>query len=200
MSTLVLATRNRGKIAEMQRLLDSFSLSIAVRSSSEFEVDDVEETGDTFEENALIKATTIARVTGLPAIADDSGLCIDALGGAPGIYSARWAGTHGDDLANIRKVLEQLSNVPSSKRSARFICVIALALPDGRSEVVRGELPGEIRRESAGSNGFGYDPIFQPTGFLQTLAEMTPEAKDEISHRARALREIAPKIAPFIGA
>jgi len=200
MSTLVLATRNRGKIAEMQRLLDSFSLSIAVRSSSEFEVDDVEETGDTFEENALIKATTIARATGLPAIADDSGLCIDALGGAPGIYSARWAGTHGDDLANIRKVLEQLSNVPSSKRSARFICVIALALPDGRSEVVRGELPGEIRRESAGSNGFGYDPIFQPTGFLQTLAEMTPEAKDEISHRARALREIAPKIAPFIGA
>ena len=184
----------------MQRLLDSFSLSIAVRSSSEFEVDDVEETGDTFEENALIKATTIARATGLPAIADDSGLCIDALGGAPGIYSARWAGTHGDDLANIRKVLEQLSNVPSSKRSARFICVIALALPDGRSEVVRGELPGEIRRESAGSNGFGYDPIFQPTGFLQTLAEMTPEAKDEISHRARALREIAPKIAPFIGA
>jgi len=200
MSTLVLATRNRGKIAEMQRLLDSFSLSIAVRSSSEFEVDDVEETGNTFEENALLKATTIARATGLPAIADDSGLCIDALGGAPGIYSARWAGTHGDDLANIRKVLEQLSSVPPSERSARFICVIALALPDGRSEVVRGELPGEIRRESAGSNGFGYDPIFQPTGFLQTLAEMTPEAKDEISHRARALREIAPKIAPFIGA
>ena len=196
--TLVLATRNQGKIAEMQRLLDSLSSEIQVRSSSEFNLDDVEETGSTFEENALLKARTIARATGFPALADDSGLCVDVLGGAPGIFSARWAGTHGDDQANIEKLLGDLRKIPSDQRSAKFVCVIALALPNGESEVVRGELKGEIRFEPSGTNGFGYDPIFQPLGHQRTLAEMEPEEKDSISHRGFALREIAPRIAPFI--
>lgn len=196
---LVLATRNRGKIEEMQRLFDSFSLSLHVRSSSEFDLPDVEETGATFEENAALKATTISRATGLPAIADDSGLCVDALDGAPGIFSARWAGVHGDDEANIARLLDQVSDVPDVKRTAYFVCAIALALPNGALELVRGELRGVLRREVAGSNGFGYDPIFQPDGFAVTLAEMSPSQKDEISHRGRALREIAPRIASFIG-
>ena len=196
--TLVLATRNQGKIAEMQRLLDSLSSEIQVRSSFEFNLGDVEETGSTFEENALLKATTIARATGFPALADDSGLCVEVLGGAPGIFSARWAGTHGDDQANIEKLLGDLRKIPSEQRSAKFVCVIALALPNGESEVVRGELNGEIRFEPSGTNGFGYDPIFQPLGHQRTLAEMEPEEKDSISHRGFALREIAPRIAPFI--
>ena len=196
---LVLATRNRGKIEEMQRLFDSFSLGLHVRSSSEFDLPDVEETGSTFEENAALKATTISRATGLPAIADDSGLCVDALDGAPGIFSARWAGVHGDDKANIARLLDQVTDVPDVKRTAYFVCAIALALPNGALELVRGELRGVLRREVAGSNGFGYDPIFQPDGFAVTLAEMSPSQKDEISHRGRALREIAPRIASFIG-
>lgn len=198
-ATLVLATRNKGKIAEMQRLLDEHAGAIHVVSSSEFNVDDVEETGDTFEANAILKALTISRATGLPALADDSGLCIDALNGAPGIYSARWAGEHGNDQANIDRVLQQLSDVKDGDRGAQFVCVIAMARPDGATEVVRGELRGKILTAQKGVHGFGYDPIFQPQGFDQTLAEMAPEKKDDISHRGQALREIAPRIAPFIG-
>ena len=195
---IVLATKNVGKIAEMQRLLDSLGLELHVISSSEFNLADVEETGSSFEANAIIKATTIARATGLLAIADDSGLCVDALDGAPGIYSARWAGEHGNDLANIALVLEQLSSTADSSRGGDFVCAIALALPDGSVEVVRGELHGVLRREPVGEYGFGYDPIFQPDGFNVTLAQMTPSEKDAISHRGRALREIAPRIASFI--
>jgi XTP/dITP diphosphohydrolase len=169
---------------------------IEIISVAEFNVDDVEETGTSFEENALLKAETIARATGLPALADDSGLCVDALDGAPGIYSARWSGTHGDDGANIEKLLTQLEAVED--RAARFVCVIALAAPDGRHLLIRGELEGNIRRHRAGSNGFGYDPIFEPIGMDITLAEVSPEKKDEISHRGKALRAIAPEIAPFL--
>jgi len=197
---LVLATRNAGKILEVERLLQAHAPQIHVRSVSEFNLDDVEETGDTFEANALLKAETIARNTCLPALADDSGIAIDALGGAPGIYSARWAGVHGDDAANIAKVLEQLESIPDADRGAQFVCVIALALPDGRSMTVRAEVEGQVRRVPMGDQGFGYDPIFQPDGFTITTAEMSPEQKDAISHRGKALREIAPKIAPFINA
>ena len=200
MAELVLATRNAGKILEVERLLQAHAPQIHVRSVSEFNLDDVEETGDTFEANALLKAETIARNTGLPALADDSGIAIDALGGAPGIYSARWAGVHGDDAANIAKVLEQLDSIPDADRGAQFVCVIALALPDGRSMTVRAEVEGQVRRVPMGDQGFGYDPIFQPDGFAITTAEMSPEQKDAISHRGKALREIAPKIAPFINA
>ena len=198
MSELVLATRNAGKIAEVQRLVSAHAPHITLRSVADFNLDDVEETGSTFEENALLKAETIARQTGLPSLADDSGIAIDALGGAPGVYSARWSGTHGDDAANIEKVLRELKEVPDHKRGAQFVCVIALALPDGRSMTVRGEVAGVVRHEPVGEYGFGYDPIFQPLGFTVTTAQMDPEKKDSISHRGKALREIAPKIGPFI--
>ena len=200
MSDLVLATRNKGKIAEVERLISQYAGNINLRSVADFNLDDVEETGTTFEENALLKAATIARLTGLPALADDSGISIDALDGAPGVYSARWSGVHGDDAANIAKVLKELDGVPDSDRGAQFVCVIALALPDGRHIMVRGEVYGTVRHEPIGEYGFGYDPIFQPDGYEITTAQMDPELKDSISHRGRALREIAPKIAPFIGA
>lgn len=200
MTDLVLATRNKGKIEEVQRLISEHAPHIRLRSVAEFGVDDVEETGSTFEENALLKASTIARLTGLPALADDSGIAIDALGGAPGVYSARWSGVHGDDGANIAKVLEELADVSESDRGAQFVCVIALAMPDGRHVTVRGEVEGRVRTAPVGEYGFGYDPIFQPAGFQITTAQMDPKTKDSISHRGKALREIAPKIAPFIGA
>lgn len=200
MSDLVLATRNKGKIAEVERLISQYAGNINLRSVADFNLDDVEETGTTFEENALLKAATIARLTGLPALADDSGISIDALDGAPGVYSARWSGVHGDDAANIAKVLKELDGVPDSDRGAQFVSVIALALPDGRHIMVRGEVHGTVRHEPIGEYGFGYDPIFQPDGYEITTAQMDPELKDSISHRGRALREIAPKIAPFIGA
>lgn len=200
MTDLVLATRNAGKILEVQRLLKEYAPHIHLRSVAEFNLDDVEETGTTFEANALLKALTIARQTGLPALADDSGISIDAFDGAPGVYSARWAGSHGDDAANIAKVLRDLADTSDDERGAQFVCVIALALPDGRSMTVRGEVEGSVRRSPVGNFGFGYDPIFQPVGYSITTAQMTPEQKDAISHRGKALREIAPKIAPFIGA
>lgn len=200
MTDLVLATRNKGKIEEVQRLISEHAPHIRLRSVAEFGIDDVEETGSTFEGNALLKASTIARLTGLPALADDSGIAIDALGGAPGVYSARWSGVHGDDGANIAKVLEELADVPESDRGAQFVCVIALAMPDGRHVTVRGEVEGRVRTAPVGEYGFGYDPIFQPAGFQITTAQMDPKTKDSISHRGKALREIAPKIAPFIGA
>ena len=190
MAELVLATRNAGKILEVERLLQAHAPQIHVRSVSEFNLDDVEETGDTFEANALLKAETIARNTGLPALADDSGIAIDALGGAPGIYSARWAGVHGDDAANIAKVLEQLDSIPDADRGAQFVCVIALALPDGRSMTVRAEVAGQVRRVPMGDQGFGYDPIFMPDGHSKTFAEMSSEEKNSISHRAIAVSKL----------
>jgi XTP/dITP diphosphohydrolase len=200
MTDLILATRNKGKVSEVQRLISHYAGQINLLSISDFNLDDVEETGTTFEENALLKAATIARQSGVPALADDSGISIDALGGAPGVYSARWSGVHGDDAANIAKVLKELEGVSDSDRGAQFVCVIALALPDGRHIMVRGEVQGTVRHEPIGDRGFGYDPIFQPHGFEITTAQMDPELKDSISHRGKALREIAPKIAPFIGA
>jgi XTP/dITP diphosphohydrolase len=200
MTDLILATRNKGKVSEVQRLISHYAGQINLLSISDFNLDDVEETGTTFEENALLKAATIARQSGVPALADDSGISIDALGGAPGVYSARWSGVHGDDAANIAKVLKELEGVSDSDRGAQFVCVIALALPDGRHIMVRGEVQGTVRHEPIGDRGFGYDPIFQPYGFEITTAQMDPELKDSISHRGKALREIAPKIAPFIGA
>lgn len=195
MPKLVLATRNQGKVKEMRRLMQAHP-EIEIISVADFDIGDVEETGATFEENALLKAETIARATGLAAMADDSGLCVDALDGAPGIYSARWSGVHGDDAANIEKLLAQMEKVDD--RSAQFVCVIALYSPDGRHLLIRGELEGSVRRSRAGNNGFGYDPIFEPNGMNVTLAEVSPEKKDEISHRGKALRAIAPEIAPFL--
>ena len=197
MSTLVIATRNKGKIAEIARIL-SFDSGIQIRSVAEFDIADIEETGTTFEENAALKALTVARATGFVALADDSGLEVDALNGAPGIYSARYAGNHGDDKANNEKLIRELAGIAPKERSARFVAVIAVAKPDGSTIMARGELEGEISESARGVNGFGYDPLFKPVGSAKTLGEFEPGRKDEISHRAKALAEIAPKIPLFL--
>jgi XTP/dITP diphosphohydrolase len=160
---------------------------------------DVEETGQTFQENALLKARIVCRETGLPAIADDSGLCVDALNGSPGIFSARYAGLHGNDSANITKVLTELRQLPGLSRTAHFICVTALVLPDGSEVTEEGFLRGEILTDPIGSNGFGYDPIFLPDGSNLSLAQMEATAKDAISHRGQSVRAIAPLVAAMLG-
>jgi XTP/dITP diphosphohydrolase len=196
--TVVLATRNAAKLRELARILgaaDSGGAQIRLAGLDEFPgAPDVPETGATFEENALIKARAIASYTGLPAVADDSGLCVDALSGMPGVLSARWAGGHGDDRANLELVLAQVADVPDTRLGARFVCAAALVVPVGRETVVTGRVEGRLIRSPRGSGGFGYDPIFLPDGFDQTTAEMTAEAKDAISHRGRAFRALAPFI------
>ncbi len=193
---LVLATRNQGKITEFRRILDALAPGeIELIGVDQFpDLVDVEETGSTFEENSLLKARYTSQATGLPAIADDSGLCVDALNGDPGIYSARWAGAHGDDQANIEKVLEQLKDLDGEKRRAHFMCVASLVLPDGREHVAEGRFDGHILRTPVGENGFGYDPIFQPLGFTISSAQMSAEEKDLLSHRGKSLRRIAPHV------
>jgi XTP/dITP diphosphohydrolase len=196
--TVVLATRNAAKLRELARILgaeDSGGAQIRLAGLDEFPgAPDVPETGATFEENALLKARAIASYTGLPAVADDSGLCVDALSGMPGVLSARWAGGHGDDRANLELVLAQVADVPDTRLGARFVCAAALVVPVGRETVVTGRVEGRLIRSPRGSGGFGYDPIFLPDGFDQTTAEMTAEAKDAISHRGRAFRALAPFI------
>jgi XTP/dITP diphosphohydrolase len=193
---LVLATRNQGKITEFRRILDALAPGeIELIGVDQFpDLVDVEETGSTFEENSLLKARYTAQTTGLPAIADDSGLCVDALNGDPGIYSARWAGAHGDDQANIEKLLDQLKDIADEKRSAHFMCVASLVLPDGREQVAEGRFDGHILRHPVGEYGFGYDPIFQPLGFTISSAQMSAEEKDLLSHRGKSLRSIAPHV------
>ena len=164
------------------------------------ELQDVEETGATFFENALLKARAVARETGLPSIADDSGLCVDALEGAPGVLSARWSGAHGNDAANIEKVLAQLAAVHDGERGAHFTCVTAFVMPDGRESTAEGILSGEILREPMGNHGFGYDPIFRPVGSALSLAQLDAKKKDLISHRGQSLRAIAPRVAIMLGA
>ena len=160
---------------------------------------EVAETGLTFAENALLKARAVAAFTGLPAVADDSGLCVDALNGMPGVLSARWSGKHGDDEANLWLVLGQMSDVPAGRRGAHFTCAAALVLPSGAEQVTEGVLDGSLTREPRGSNGFGYDPIFVPSGGELTTAQLSAEEKDKISHRGRALRALAPVIAALLG-
>jgi XTP/dITP diphosphohydrolase len=202
--TVVLATRNAAKLRELARILgaeDSASRDggeqIRLAGLDEFPgAPDVPETGATFEENALLKARAIADYTGLPAVADDSGLCVDALNGMPGVLSARWAGRHGDDKANLELVLAQVTDVPDTRLGAQFVCAAALVVPGpaSREWVVTGQVEGRLIRAPRGSGGFGYDPIFLPDGFGQTTAEMTAEAKDAISHRGRAFRALTPFI------
>jgi XTP/dITP diphosphohydrolase len=188
---VVLATRNAGKVAELQRILAPYDVQL-------LSLDDVPpyepvpETEPTFAGNALAKAREACRHTGLPAVADDSGLEVDALNGMPGVLSARWAGRHGDDLANLELVLGQVADVPEQRRGARFVCAAAAAMPDGREVVVEGEMRGVLLREPRGTNGFGYDPIFRPDGETRSSAELTSDEKDTISHRGKAFRALAP--------
>ena len=193
---LLLATRNKGKIEEFRRILEDIAAGeIELVGLEQFpDLHDVDETGATFEENALLKAREMSAVTGIPAIADDSGLCVDFLNGDPGIFSARWAGKHGDDKANTAKVLESLIGVPDDKRSAHFTCVAALALPDGRTHVEEARFNGWILHTPVGDQGFGYDPIFRPEGYEISSAQMSAEEKDAISHRGKSLRAIAPHV------
>jgi len=213
--TVVLATRNAAKLRELGRILaaeDHGGMQIALAGLDEFPgAPDVPETGATFEANALLKARAIADYTGLPAVADDSGLCADALNGMPGVLSARWAGGHGDDRANLELVLAQVADVPDSRLGAQFVCAAALVVPGSgvpgsgvpgsgaREWVVTGQVEGRLIRVPRGSGGFGYDPIFLPAGFDQTTAEMTAEAKDAISHRGRAFRALTPFITVLAG-
>ena len=192
---VVLATRNAHKVAELNRILADAGFRGELVGLDEFpDAPDVAETGSTFADNALLKARAIAAHTGLPAVADDSGLTVNALNGMPGILSARWSGTHGDDQANLELVLGQLADIDS--REGAFVCVAALALPDGSREwTTTGVLHGSIARAPRGANGFGYDPIFVPDGSETTTAELAPQEKDAISHRGRAFRAIAKVIA-----
>ena len=202
MRQLVLATKNLGKIAEFDRLLNQFASDIKVLGLSDYpNMPEVEESGKTLSENARLKAKAISQFTNLPALADDSGLFIDALNGQPGIYSARFSAYAGSDskerdLANIKKVLELLKDVPEQERGAQFKSVVAFYKPSNDGVVVEkeelGVLAGEIISSPRGQAGFGYDPIFSPNDFDQSLAELSPGVKDEISHRGIALRAIAP--------
>ena len=162
-------------------------------------IGEVAETGVTFEENALLKAHAVAQGSGLPAVADDSGLCVDVLNGMPGVFSARWSGRHGDDQANLALLLAQISDVPADKLTAHFACAAALALPSGESRVVEGTLAGHLVTTPRGTNGFGYDPILVPEGETRTSAELSADEKDAISHRGRAFRALAPVIARLLG-
>ncbi|WP_042372582.1 RdgB/HAM1 family non-canonical purine NTP pyrophosphatase [Streptacidiphilus neutrinimicus] len=200
MRKLVLATRNGHKVGELRAILGAAGLEVDLVGADAFpEVPDVAETGVTFAENALLKAHALARATGLPAVADDSGLCVDVLGGAPGIFSARWAGRHGDDRANLELLLAQLSDIADPHRGAHFACAAALALPNGEERVVEGRLRGTLRFEPVGAFGFGYDPILQPDGYAVTCAELTPDQKNAISHRGEAFRALTPILRDLLG-
>jgi XTP/dITP diphosphohydrolase len=197
-STVVLATRNPGKIAELRRILAPEDIDLV--GLDDFpDVPDVAETGDTFIANARLKAHAVSQATGLLAVADDSGLAVDALNQMPGVLSARWSGGHGDDEANLALVLAQLSDVPDERRGAAFICAAVAATPDGREVVVEARLDGVLARVPRGSDGFGYDPIFVPIGETRTTAEMPPAEKDAISHRGKAFRALAPQFAALLG-
>ncbi len=191
---LVLATRNAHKVGELREILADVlaDLDLDIVGLADFpDVPDVIEDGVTFAENALLKARAVAAATGLPALADDSGLAVDVLGGAPGIFSARWSGRHGDDRANLELLLAQLSDVRDEHRGAGFVCAAAIALPDGRTRVEEGHFRGTLTREPRGTNGFGYDPILLVDGDTRTSAELSPAEKNAVSHRGTAFRALS---------
>lgn len=191
---LLLATRNAGKLVELRRMLADVDVLTVVGLADLTEFPEAPETGATFAENALAKARDAVAATGLPAVADDSGLSVDALNGMPGVLSARWSGRHGDDGANLELLLAQLGDVPETRRGAAFVCAAALVVPGGAETVVHGEWRGVINRGPRGTNGFGYDPIFVPDGERRTSAELTSAEKDAQSHRGRAMRGLLPHL------
>jgi XTP/dITP diphosphohydrolase len=202
---LLLATRNDKKLLELRRILAASDIRrVQVLGLAEVPpFPEVPETAASFEGNALAKAQAAVAATGLATVADDSGLEVDALGGMPGVLSARWAGRHGDDAANLQLVLHQLADVPDDRRGAAFVCAAALVVPPGTQvlgapTVVRGYWRGTLARAARGSNGFGYDPIFLPDGERRTSAELDPSEKDAVSHRGRALRALLPALREFL--
>jgi XTP/dITP diphosphohydrolase len=197
--SVLLATRNAHKVGELQAILRDSGVDVSLVGMDAFPaVPDVVEDGLTFASNALKKARETASATRLPCVADDSGLCVDALNGMPGVFSARWSGRHGDDPANLDLVLAQLADVAEEFRGARFECAAALALPSGEERVVTGVIEGVLLRARRGSGGFGYDPIFLPAGYDRTTAEMSPAEKNAISHRGRAFRALGPAITELV--
>lgn len=192
----LIATHNMKKRDELQRILSPLGVHVLTADEAGVDLTDVEETGTTFEENALLKARSGCKEGKMPCIADDSGLCVDALDGAPGVYSARFAGEHGNDDKNNEKLLSLLSDVPPEKRTARFVSTVACVFPDGRELVVRGECEGKIGYEKRGANGFGYDPLFYVGE--RTFAEFTPEEKDAVSHRGNALRALCKALPAYL--
>ncbi|RBO82152.1 RdgB/HAM1 family non-canonical purine NTP pyrophosphatase [Nocardia puris] len=201
MSRVLVASRNAKKLNELRRILAEAGVAgVEIVGLDDVPpYDEAPETGATFEENALAKARDGAAATGLPCVADDSGLEVDALNGMPGVLSARWSGRHGDDAANNALLLGQLGDVPDERRGARFVSACALVVPGGAETVVRGEWPGSIARKPVGDGGFGYDPLFIPDGGEVSAAQLTPAEKDAASHRGRALRELLPAIAALAG-
>ncbi|WGH84069.1 RdgB/HAM1 family non-canonical purine NTP pyrophosphatase [Auritidibacter ignavus] len=200
---LVLASHNLGKLTELRQLIATglsthpeldLDVETQIIDAATAGAPDVVEDGVTFAENSLKKAREIAQATGLVAIADDSGLCVDVLNGAPGIFSARWSGTHGDDTANLNLLLAQLSDIPAEHRGAHFRCVASLATPAGQTHVAHGAMQGQLATNATGRGGFGYDPIFIPDGYQCTAAELSPEEKNAISHRGRAFEALLPHI------
>ena len=197
---VVFATGNAHKVGEVQQILAASGADIHVLSLAQWpDAPTPIEDGRTFAENALIKARAIAAHTGLPAIADDSGICVDALNGMPGIYSARWAGAHGQDRANLELLLAQVRDVPDDRRGAQFLCAAAVVTPAGEERVVEGTIDGVLTTVPAGSGGFGYDPIFRPHGYDVTTAELSAEEKNAISHRGAAFRALAPLVVELLG-
>jgi XTP/dITP diphosphohydrolase len=199
---VLLATANQGKLAELRALLPNSVTVLGLADVAAY--DALPETGATFEDNALLKARQAAAVTGIVALADDSGLEVDALNGMPGVLSARWSGRHGDDPANNALLLGQIGDVPDERRGAAYVSAAALVTPDGRDHVVRGRWPGRIIRQPRGANGFGYDPLFVPAesdadGTGRTSAELAPAEKNALSHRGRAMRAMLPTLLDVLG-
>ena len=199
---LVLATHNRHKLGELRAILHPALPGLdpdAVVTAGDLGVGDPREDGLTFAANALVKARAVASATGLPAVADDSGLAVDVLGGSPGIFSARWSGRHGDDRANLDLLLAQLADIADPHRTARFVCAAALVTPDGTEVVEHGTLEGTLATAPRGAHGFGYDPVLVPLGDTRTCAELSPDEKNAISHRGQAFRALVPAVARALG-
>ncbi len=193
---IFIATKNQKKLSELERILSPMGFDVLSQKDFDRDFPEPVEDGTTFEENAIIKAKDGLKNTGLISVADDSGICVDYLGGAPGIYSARYAGDHGDDDANNQKLLSELDGVPLEQRTARYVAAIACVFPDGRQFTVRGECEGKIGFEPKGDGGFGYDPYF--ISELGVMAELTPEQKDSISHRGKALKLFKEELKKYI--
>ena len=191
---VVLASKNPHKLAEISQITKRFHMELVLESDLGIDID-VEETGTTFEENSFLKANAVMKATGLPALADDSGIAVDALNGEPGIYSARYGFDDSlDDAGRVRLLLKNMEQVPDGQRQAQFVCVITLVTPDGKTIQARGEVHGEVLRENRGEGGFGYDPIFYYPPFGKTLAQVSPEEKNQVSHRGQALRILNEKL------